>query len=159
MKEVTQNLFIGDDFDCLSSGSNYAVIHACKTCHQKGVDYKGNLNSNHPNYLIYKNDDHLFLNMVDMERELLAKFTHPIMESALSFIRVHIEIQKILIHCNQGQSRSPSIGLLYLAQTGNISNNSYKDAVKDFINIYPAYNPGIGIQLYLQKHWQSLLTL
>ena len=159
MKEILENLFVGDDTDCSIAGSHVAVIHACKTCHQKGVGYRGNLSSNHPNYLIFVNGNHLFLNMVDMERELLAKFTHPIMKSALAFIRTHIVNQKILIHCNQGKSRSPSIGLIYLAQTENIPNNSYQGAREDFLKIYPTYLPGVGIELYLQNQWKNILEL
>ena len=159
MIEIIDNLFIGNDYDCSICGNDYYVIHACKTCHQRGVGYRGNLSSNHPNYLSFENGNHLFLNMVDMERELLAKFTHPILKSALAFIRTHIVNQKILIHCNQGQSRSPSIGLIYLAQTKNIPNNSYQDAREEFLKIYPAYLPGIGIALYLQNQWENISKL
>ncbi|GAG59460.1 unnamed protein product, partial [marine sediment metagenome] len=88
-----------------------------------------------------------------------AKFTHPIMKSALAFIRTHIVNRKILIHCNKGQSRSPSIGLIYLAQTENIPNNSYQDAREEFLKIYPTYLPGKGIELYLQNQWKYILEL
>ena len=159
MKEILKNLFVGSDADCSSAASGIAVIHACKTCHQRGVGYSGNLSSTHPNYLIYENGNHLFLNMVDMERELLAKFTHPIMESALAFIRFHIADKKVIIHCNQGQSRSPSIGLIYLAQTENVSKQSYQVAKREFSRIYPAYLPGTGIELYLINNWESILEL
>lgn len=159
MKEIFKNLFIGNDKDCIYAGNTFHIIHACKTCHQKGVGYRKNLNSNHPNYLIYKKSKHLFLNMVDMERELLAKFTHPIMKSALEFIRNNIKDQKILIHCNQGQSRSPSISLIYLAQNENIPNNSYTDAKDGFLKIYPYYLPGRGIELYLKNNWKNILEL
>lgn len=159
MKEILENLFIGSDSDCSNAASGIAVIHACKTCHQKGVGYRRNLSSTHPHYLIYESGNHLFLNLVDMERELLAKFTHPIMKSALSFIRHHIDDKRIIVHCNQGHSRSPSIGLVYLAQTEKISNQSFQDAKKEYVRIYPAYLPGTGIELYLTNNWESILAL
>jgi len=159
LKKILENLFIGDDADCSITVSDVAVIHACKTCHQKGVDYRGNLSSNHSNYLIFEEGNHLFLNLVDMKRELLDKYTHPIMKSAFVFIRTRITNQKVLIHCNQGLSRSPSIGLIYLARTKNISNNSYNDAKEEFLKIYSAYSPGAGIELYLQSHWGNILEL
>ncbi|MGB7001733.1 MAG: dual specificity protein phosphatase [Halobacteriota archaeon] len=159
MNGISENLFIGNDTDCSTVGSDFAIIHACKTCHQKGVGYRGNLSSSHPNYLIYENDNNLFLNIVDMDQELLSKFTHPIMKSALNFIRNHIKTEKILVHCNQGQSRSPSIGLVYLAQNGNISSNSYINAKEEFVEIYPAYLPGKGLELYLHKNWESVIKI
>lgn len=159
MNGISENLFIGNDADCSTVGSDFAVIHACKTCHQKGVGYRGNLSPSHPNYLVYENHNNLFLNIVDMDRELLSKFTHPIMKSALNFIRDHIKTEKILVHCNQGQSRSPSIGLVYLAQNGNISSNSYINAKEEFVEIYPEYLPGKGLELYLHKNWESVIKL
>ncbi|MBI4652113.1 dual specificity protein phosphatase family protein [Candidatus Desantisbacteria bacterium] len=159
MKEILKNLYIGNDVDCSTTGLHFFIIHTCKTCHQNGVGYRGNLSSNHPYYLIYESANHLFLNIVDMDRELLVKFTHPIIQSALVFIRKHIKEQKILIHCNMGQSRSPSIGLIYLAQNNIISCNSYSSAKVEFSEIYSDYLPGKGIALYLQKNWEDILKL
>ena len=159
MTEITKNLFIGDDSDCLISSTDIAIIHACKTCHQKGVGYRGNLPSTHPNYLVFETNDHLYLNMVDMEREFLPKFTHPIIKSSLVFIQKHLTNQPVLIHCNQGFSRSPSIGLVYLAKENEISNSSYIDAKNSFLEKYPQYAPGRGIELYLQNNWNDLIEL
>jgi hypothetical protein len=159
MKEIIENLYVGNDFDCSTNGSDFAIIHACKTCHQKGIHYRGNLSSSHPNYLIYEKDNNLFLNLVDMDRELLSKFTHPIMKSAMNFIKNHVNTEKILVHCNQGRSRSPSIGLVYLAQNGTISSNSYINAKEEFVKIYPEYLPGKGFELYLHKNWECVMKL
>ena len=45
------------------------------------------------------------------------------------------KVEKVLIHCNQGISRSPSIGLHYLSVKGIIKNESYEVAKEDFIKI------------------------
>ena len=159
MIELAPNLYVGNDSDCLYSAKNFAIVHACKTCHQKGVGYRGNLSSTHPNYLIYENGNHLFLNLVDMDREFLPKYNHPIMKSAMSFIGKNIDVKKVLVHCNQGQSRSPAICLVYLAKTGKIVNGSYQEAKNEFVGLYPAYQPGIGFERYLIKNWSEVLTL
>lgn len=158
MKEIAEKLFIGDDTDCSIAGKEFAIIHACKTCHQSGVGYRGNLSSSHPNYLIYEKNNHLYLNIVDMDRELLSRYTHPIMQAAIHFIEKYISESPILVHCNQGQSRSPSIGLVYLARENKITSNSYSAARNDFLNVYPNYLPGRGIELYLMKNWQELMS-
>lgn len=64
------------------------------------------------------------------------------------------KVEKVLIHCNQGISRSPSIGLLYLAVKGIIKNENYNIAKEDFIKIYPKYEPS-GIKEFLEINWSN----
>ncbi len=159
MIEIFNNIFIGTDQECsITHSADWAVIHACKyPCHANAVGYKGSLPPMHPNYLVLENDHSLFLNMVDMEKELSPIYTNPIMKSAMEFIEKHIAEQKTLIHCNQGLSRSPSIALLYLASKGYITNDSYSNAVADFRKMYPVFNPGRGIALYMNNNWDEIL--
>ena len=159
MTEVHTNLFIGGDTDCDSCvmNSDFVIVHACKTCHQKVLKYKGSLSPTNPKYLVYEHGLYLYLNMVDMPNELLPKFTNPIFKCAMSFIDRHIKNKKVLIHCNFGMSRSPSLGLVYLASKGVISNNSFKEAVKEFEELYPKYAPGTGIMLYMKHNWDFLM--
>jgi len=157
MIEVHKNLFVGNEVDCYSS-KGFAIIHACKSpCHQRALNYRGNLPQNHPNYLIYEEGDNLFLNMVDMEQPLLPKFATPICKKALEFIDKNIKNKKVLIHCNHGLSRSPSLALLYLSKKGIINNESYNKAVEAFINLFPNYNPNNGIASYLRTEWSDLM--
>ncbi len=158
MIEVYDNLFVGDDTDCSICANKCAIIHACKTCHQKALGYSKSLSNTHPNYLIYETENNLFLNLVDMPREFMPKFTDPIMKTALQFIDKNIRNQKVLVHCNQASSRSPSIALLWLAVNNHISNLSYSSAKNEFIKLYPIYQPGLGIELYLQNNWERLMN-
>lgn len=158
MKEVSKNLFVGNDLDCANS-SGFAVIHACKTCHQKALRYTGSLTSSNPNYLFFQKDKNLFLNMVDMRKVLEQKFTNPIMESAILFINENVEKRRVLIHCNQGFSRSPSIALIYLSLINILPNTFYLDAKNDFTKVFPEYNPGSGIELYMMNNWKFLMEL
>jgi|WetSurMetagenome_2_1015567.scaffolds.fasta_scaffold33027_4 hypothetical protein len=161
MIEVYKNIFVGTEQDCTYSNPiGWAFIHACKyPCHAKAVGYSGSLPANHPNYLIFIKSNHLYLNMVDMENELLPRFTNPIISEGIKFIDSHIENNKILIHCNQGQSRSPSIALIYLANKGIINNGSFNEAFHDFIKLYKLYQPGRGIGLYINRNWTTLMNL
>lgn len=154
MIEVINNLFIGTDVDCFNFTG--FKIHACKTCHKQRLAYKGSLPSTHPNYLILEEEKDLFLNIVDMTR-LLPIYTDPIMEAAMSFIDKHIRDNSVLIHCNQGISRSPGIALLYLAQANLLSNSNYDIAKNEFIRIYKNYNPGVGIDNYLRDNWHKFV--
>ena len=161
MKEVNANLFIGDDADCNVCARNpeFSIVHACKTCHQKALGYnRGALPSVHPNYLIYEKGAHLYLNMVDMPGEFLPEFTHPIFKTAMDFITREIQNKKVLVHCNYGMSRSPSLGLVYLARTGVISKACLEDAANEFEARYPRYSPGTGITLYMRRNWDFLMN-
>ena len=156
MFEVHARLFIGTERACFfTRRDDWAVIHACKSpCHQKALGYKGSLPNNHPNYLTYERENHLFLNMIDPNEPL---FMPPLFLASLDFIEKHISERKVLIHCNEGLSRSPSLALLYLAKRAEIiSGKSYGEAVKDFIKLFPSYRPGRGIVLYLQLNWKRL---
>jgi hypothetical protein len=155
MFEVYPNLFIGTESECCFTHSEeWAIIHACKSpCHQRAVGYRGNLPSTHPNYLVYEVRNHLFLNMIDPPAPL---FKPPLFLASLDFIEKHISERKVLIHCNLGLSRAPSIALLYLAKRAKaINGESYVEAAKDFVQIFPLYKPSRGIALYLSINWSK----
>ena len=156
MFEICQNLFIGNEFDCFfDNREDWAVIHACKSpCHQRALGYRKSLPSTHPNYLTYETGNHLVLNIIDPPAPL---FKLPLFTSSISFIDKHIQQRKILIHCNLGLSRAPSIGLLYLAKrTEVISITSYREATQDFLKIFERYQPGRGIVIYLSNNWENI---
>ena len=161
MLEVHPNLFVGSERDCpfatrgRLAADELAVVHACKSpCHQKAVGYRGSLPPDHPHYLVLERGSDLFLNMIDPERPL---FMPPLFERSLAFIEKHIKIRKVLIHCNLGNSRSPSLALLYMAKRAKvILDESYPAAVQDFRPVFPGYHPGLGIQICLSQNWNQL---
>ena len=156
MIEVYPNLYVGTDSDCFfDSLDDWVVVHACKfPCHQKAVGYHGNLHPSHPNYHVLERGPHLFLNMIDPDTPL---FNPPLFDSALSFIDRYLPTRKVLIHCNKGKSRAPSLALLYLAKRLQVINSeSYATAAKDFRTKFSGYQPGLGIQIYLTEHWTKI---
>ena len=93
-----------------------------------------------------------------MVRPLSPKFTNPILKAAVDFIDDNIKTKKVLVHCNLGRSRSPSIAMVYLAKNQIIS-NEYNSAIEEFTKKYPEYSPGNGIEIYLKKNWEDLMQL
>lgn len=157
MEEVAENLFVGAERSCRSvrRDDGWAVIHACKhPCHNNKC---GNPPQGHPDYLVHRDGSDLYLNMVDMDRKQKHQFMDPMISETLEFIGDHMGSTQVLIHCNQGQSRSPSLAMLYLAKrTNEISDESYNQASTEFQELYPRFNPSRGIHLYLQDHWNQL---
>jgi hypothetical protein len=158
MEEVAQNLYVGDDDDCQRAPDDWAVVHACKhDCHQKGVGYTGDLNQSHPEYLIAQRESDLYLNIVDMERKLSHEYTEPIVSATFDFIDDNRDSKEVLVHCNQGRSRSPALAMLYLAKRADtLPDSDYESAKQAFADLYPPYRPGRGIELYLREYWPQL---
>lgn len=158
MEKVHERVYVSDGDDCKNGNKNWAIIHACKSpCHQKAVGYKGNLNNDHKNYLVLERKYNLYLNIIDPPFPL---FRPILFSSFLSFaIKNWKEERKILIHCNQGESRAPSLALLFLAKgLAVIDNSSYESAYLEFEELYPMYDPGEGIQIYFEENWDVLGT-
>jgi len=152
---IYDRLQIGSDDECFIKKDGWVTVHACKSpCHQNAVGYRGSLPSDHPNYLVLERENNLFLNMIDPPQPL---FMMPLFTNFMKFISVYWGGGKnVLIHCNKGESRAPSLGLLFLAKHVNVINNeSYIKAKREFMKIYPFYTPGTGIQIYLETNWNN----
>lgn len=154
MREVGSGLFVGTEQDCFRDPrDDWAVVHACKhPCHARAVGYRGSLSSNHPDYLLRQEDRHLYMNLIDPEAPLFME------ESFIGFRSFASEYDtadtKILIHCNQGRSRAPSLALLFLAkERGDIPDGSYEAAGRAYENLDPSYAPGTGIQKFFRDNW------
>ena len=154
--KIHERLFIGSDDECFIKRDGWVTVYACKSpCHQSAVGYRGSLPSNHPHYLVLEKENNLYLNMIDPPEPL---FMMPLFTRFLEFTSAYWDIKKnVFIHCNKGESRAPSLALLFLAKkVGVINNESYKKAKQDFIKIYPYYTPGTGIQFFLEKNWDKI---
>jgi protein-tyrosine phosphatase len=142
--EVSKNLWISDIEGCKRT-DNSAIIHAAKhPCFERIV---GAVNNQHPHYLFLETENDLYLNMIDPEEPLFYKETFDV---ALKFIEKNIEKHKVILHCNEGFSRSASIAMLYL-----FKEISYRDAQEKFVELYPYYNPSYGIDWYMKMNWNS----
>ena len=157
MIEIYKNLFIGNanDFELkVRNEMNWNVVHACKEpYHRQLLGYTGRgAPKNHSEYLFAVRENVLYLNLVDAEDS--AYFPKEVIDKALSFVKMSIEKDiKCLVHCNQGESRSPGIGLLFLKSIGHFNNMSFTDAERNFIKIYPLYKPSNGMRGYIEKSW------
>ncbi|ADD69317.1 conserved hypothetical protein [Denitrovibrio acetiphilus DSM 12809] len=159
MIKVSENLYVGNDTSCSMCDAEWAIVHACKTCHQKFLRYKKALPQNHPSYIVHLEKNHLFLNLVDMEKMFLPVFTHPIMKATFEFLDEQIPQRKVLIHCNQGQSRSAGLALAYMAKKNLIANADLKTAYVEFKKLYAPAQLGKGIGLYLGNFWAEVMAL
>ena len=154
--QVTDRLSFGNESACTNiADGSLAVVHACKEpCHRSSVGYSTRtIPSSHPNYLVFERGHHLYLNLIDPPQPL---FMMPSFEAFLRFVDREIADRPVRIHCNQGESRAPSLTLLYMAKRLNLlPSDSYESAATAFRQKHP-YNPGRGIQTWLTTNWSKV---
>jgi predicted protein tyrosine phosphatase len=158
MIEIAPGLFIGSEADyetTVKHQNGWWVIHACKEqYHRQLLGYRGRgAPKGHPEYLLAERGNRLFLNLVDADDP--AFIPKEIIDASLRFIGKALKCgDRVLVHCNQGESRSPSIGLLYLAAyTNALPNASLAEAEAGFRRLYPEYTPKRGMRGFLLIHW------
>lgn len=164
MHNIYENeLFIGSIYDLneiYKDKGNWAIVHATKSIHYRllGWDFKNSrLYQTHPKYIINECEDYISVNWVDSPSPKLYEWSKPAtFIKILDFIDKWFGKRKIFIHCDRCLSRSPTVGLLYLAKRlKTINSNSFKEAYEDFIKIYSNYSPS-GIAIYVSEHWEEI---
>jgi predicted protein tyrosine phosphatase len=161
MIEIFPNLFISTEYDYenrVKGEPGWMIVHACKEpYHRRALGYTSRAApKDDPEYLIARRDNQLILNLVDApDPKYIPK---EIIDAALEFIDQGIKSShKVLVHCNLGESRSPSIGLLYLAIYTDKLSKDFALAEQEFRKIYPSYNPKTGIRGFLTENWKFYL--
>lgn len=160
MREIHENLYVGPQaaYEGEVAGQDgWWVVHANKEpYHRDAVQYTGHdPPTDHPEYLIARRGHRLMLNLIDAVVEV--DYPKVIFDTAIAFVHEGLQSgARVLIHCEQGVSRSASIGLLYLRRyTDTFATLSYPDAGKKFSLIYPPFGPGKAIRYFLVSHWHE----
>lgn len=156
MEEILPRLYVGDDeaYEKVKDADGWAFLRACKYGpggHQETLGYKTLGAPKDDNYLWVKRGNKLALNILDLDDP---NFIAPgMVDTALEFIdRNRNAGKKVLVACNHGTSRSPSIVLLYMRSIGELP-YSFGMSLRVFRTLYPSYDPGQGIRQYLRIHW------
>ncbi|MFK3978162.1 dual specificity protein phosphatase family protein [Shewanella vesiculosa] len=119
--------------------------------HQSVVGWSGRgCNKDSPYYLFKQTDDAIYLNMIDGENP--AYVSDDMINPALEFIKSALENQEeVFIYCSLGESRSPSIALMYLLENGLIAP---QNAISEFKSrYYKSYLPKRGNLEYIKNRW------
>lgn len=165
IQQVFDRIHIADMEGCRIQGTigkARTKIHACKSpCHQQAVGYTGGLHVDHPFYLHFTvhnpflGENALYLNLIDPHIPLFKQESFDIFLKYT--LAAYDDGQDIIIHCNQGRSRAPTLALLFAAKRLEaITNESFDAARAEFEEIYPEYAPGKGIETWMQKNWEKV---
>lgn len=165
MTEIYQNVFIGSEQDYYSirQSSDWATLHCCKNpFHCAFVGYRGSLSPSHPDYALKRKNNEMALNLVDMNSfsSSYLDFNRGMFMSAFSFLDEYKEKgYRLLIHCNQGESRAPTLGMLYAARFGAFDYVDFDASVQKLRALYPSYNPKQNIYMTVKSLWDHFVIL
>jgi hypothetical protein len=100
----------------------------------------------------------LILDMVDADSPEYFQAHHFILSAEYIFNALN-KGKKVLVHCNLGQSRAPSLALFCMATLlKEIPRHTFCQAAGQFGCLYPDYNPGHGLIQFLGREWDSLVS-
>ena len=146
-------LEIGGQSTCKRGSEEQAVIHACKfPCYTSRISPTKSYPKDNPRYLWVEDDHDLYLNIIDPPTKPLFQI-----ESIYKVLAFGEGRQSILVHCNQGQSRSVALAILLWSFYGD-RHDSFEEAKKDFEEAHPDYpvTPNRGIQEFLTTNWNNI---
>lgn len=151
---INSRLSFGDQHSCTNQSPHTAIIHACKEpCHRNAVGYAGKICPSHKHYLSLQTHGHLFLNIIDPPLPL---FQIDTFRRVLQFFDDLQAGTALHIHCNQGQSRAPTLALLIVAKRlHELPSAGYTQARESFARRFP-YHPGKGIETFLTQNWDLI---
>ena len=120
--------------------------------HQSQVGWSGRgCNKDNPYYLFKEEDDAIYLNMIDGDD---SKYVNDEMiDAALGFMKRHLDNDaSVFVYCSLGESRSPSIALMYMLEHGLMEATS--DVLSEFRDkFYANYQPKRGNAEYILNRW------
>ena len=151
-------LFVGDDNDDQEAAKkNFAIVTAAKDGpygHRAALRYTTMGAPKGDNYYHATRGKRMVLNLLDVDNPDF--IPEQVIFPALKWINKHLKAgDKVLVHCNAGHSRGPSIGLMFLRTIGEMP-GGFLTSEKVFRALYPKYDPGIGMRTFSRTHWQQL---
>lgn len=140
------------DLDDYDRGGFLAYVSATKSVHKDVVGAE----RDHPDYIFKERPHHLILNWVDGPARLYDWSGPEMFTRVNDFIERHLASgNEVLVHCDQGLSRSPTLAMVYLSKRAGVLPEGFMDAYHAFRSIYPDYQPG-GILDYVKNHWDEI---
>jgi hypothetical protein len=162
--EIFPNLYVGTGHDLIhvDDGAKgikegwYVISAAKEPWHREALGYTGRgAPKDHIEYLIANRTRRLILNLVDVDNPEFIR--EEIIAAARENISMALERgDKVLVHCNQGGSRAPTIALLWLhAHDPEYAGLDYDGAAEKFREVYPDFAPANGMEGYARANWEK----
>jgi protein-tyrosine phosphatase len=152
MVEIDKGVYIGNcsDYEFNKDKQDMNFINACKYPYWK--EYVGN----HCNNGLYAYENNrLICNLVDADD--VNYIPKEIINECVGFIEKSVSAGKnILINCNEGRSRSATIGLIYLIKNNKINGDNFAEVMEKYKEIVPRFEPNLGMLSYASNYFNNL---
>lgn len=165
MIKIGNRLWVGSDEDFTllqynlgmdDTPGQWTIVHAARDpWHRQFVGYTTRgAPKDSPEYLYAQRGNRLAMNIFDTPD---VNYVNPqMMAVAVRFIQAALMVDSnmnVLVHCNEGKSRGPTVGMLAIAQDLQIPD--YYAARKVFDELYPKYKPMAGLEDFARLHWSE----
>lgn len=158
MNEVYPSLFVGGDadYEAKKTDKSFSFLRCCKYGdggHQQLLGYHTLAAPEGKEKYVAHKGNLMALNLLDLHDPHY--INSGMIEAGLEFIQQQLaEGKKVLVACNHGHSRGPSIALLYMRSIGEMPYNLGMSE-RVFSALYPNYSPKQGIRQYIRWHWSD----
>lgn len=154
IRKILPNLYVGNDAgieDHLNEKGWSCCVAAKEPYHRRELGYETRgANPSDPEYLWARRKDNLFMNLIDADDPNFIPVR--LVREALDFITERLDAgDKVLVACNHGHSRSPSLILMWMQKYEMLPRNA-ESAIRKFRkNYYPEYQPKAGMRGTISK--------
>lgn len=160
MKQISPNVYVGDDddYEKVKDDKSWAFLRCCKFGpggHKDTLGYTTQAAPEGKNQFWVKRGNLMALNLLDLDDPNFVP--EEAIQQGLDFIRDNVDDKKVLVACNAGMSRGPTLGLMWLRTIGRMP-YSFMQSEKHYAHLYRKFDPGLGIEQFARMHWASLLT-
>jgi hypothetical protein len=158
MTDILTDLYVGGDaaYEKVKDKEGWRSLRCCKYGpggHQQSLGYTTLGAPKGPDYLFVVKKNRMALNFIDVADPHLIPVE--MVMTGLKYIDSQLRSgHKVLIACNEGHSRGPTTGLLYLRATGNLPGN-FIHSEQIYRTLYPEYSPGIGARQFAKQNWDK----
>lgn len=167
MYQIVDRLYVGTaDEVPFAQQMGFSVLGVCKEpLHRqhaklRGAETEGYLGrampKDEPEYLYAEREHALYCNLIDAADPKY--ISDEIINKALDFIDAELaQNRKVLIACNKGKNRSPSIAFMWLIRSGRLFtfDNMY-EYFKE--NYYEWYQGSGGMYWYVKKFFENYMS-
>lgn len=156
MVKIVDGLYVGSDEDVSKAkAEGMARLACCKDGpdgHRAMLGYTTLGAPKGKDYLFARKGKWMALNLIDVDNPEFIK--DATLDAGIAFIKEQIDSgHKVLVHCNAGMSRGPSVALMYLRSAGQLPNMTFSRGVHMFKTLYPKYSPALGIEHHVSSRW------
>jgi hypothetical protein len=158
MEQVISNLYVGGDKDVPEAKKRgYARLACTKDgidSHRSMLGYTTMGAPKGDEYLYARRGDVMALNLIDVDDPEM--IPDKLIDAGVEFIAEMLKAgKKILVHCNAGHSRGPTMAMMGMRAIGELP-QPFNRAKHIFKTLYPPYDPGHGMEYKAREHWLEL---